>query len=201
MPTWVRHKTGSRDLGFWRGSEDTFADNCSDGQKAAIEASFQTLTANPTLASCFPTLKSCMDSKWPNMPVDCCFDATRPPRDGDLQALIFICDLGDRGRQIEILRGLTRSCGGRAIDQRAVVFALFGAPEGVPVGNELTDFLNEPTFGGNANEREGEFVVWNRQTGEVFQKTTSTTNAGFWRGSVTTTAKGTRCFQDSRWQI
>lgn len=201
MPTWVRHKTGSRDLGFWRGSEETFADNCSMAEKTAIENAFQTLTANATLASCFPRLKQCMDERWPNVPVDCCFDDTRPPRDGDLQAFIFICNMDGRGRQVEILRGLTKLCGGKSLDVRAAVFAVFGAPEGVPVGNELNEFLNEPTFAGNPNEREGEFVVWNRQTGEVFEKTTGTRDLGFWRGSVTTTSKGARCFQDGRWQI
>jgi hypothetical protein len=140
-----------------------------------------------------------MKDRWPSVPVDCCFDDTRPPRGGEVQTFFFFCNTTDAQRQLEIAKGLTQLAGGHQIDVKAVQFACFGAP-GLPSANDLNDFLNEPVFGGNQNEREGVFVIWNKQTGEIWQKTTTTTSGGFWGGSSTTTVKGTRCFGNPGWQ-
>jgi hypothetical protein len=198
MPTWVRHKTGSvHQGGFWTGSDtDTFADNCSDQDKANIDAAFKALNANGGL-DCFPALRDCMRGKWDTIPVDCCFDESRPPRGGQLEALIFVCNMNSAQAQAEICQGLVRACGGHTLDVKAMLFSCFGAPSGVPSTADFNDMVNEPQFGGNANEREGQFVIWNRQTGEVWNKTT-TTSSGFWTGS-TSTAKGNRCFGNPAW--
>ena len=198
MPTWQRHVTGSTSTGgFWTGStENTYADNCSAADKASIEAAFNTLDGNAGL-NCFPALRDAMRAKWASIPIDCCFDNTRPPRDGELQAFIFVCNMTARQIQAEICQGLVRACGGRTLDVKAMLFACFGAPEGVPTTADFNNMVGEPQFGGNANERVGEFVIWNRNTGEVWDKTTTTTG-GFWTSS-TSPAKGARCFVNGAW--
>jgi hypothetical protein len=194
----VRHSTGTvHTAGFWTGSNtETFADNCSAANKTSIQNAFNTLDANNGL-NCFPALRDAMRGKFPGIPIDCCFDETRPPRGGDLQALIFVCNMTDPQIQVEICQGLVRNSGGHTIDVKAMVFSCFGAPAGVPTTADFNNMVNEPIFSGNGNEREGQFVIWNRSTGEVWNKTTTTTS-GFWTGS-TSTAKGGRCFVNGAW--
>lgn len=198
MPHWVRHKTGTvHTNGFWTGSDtDTFDDNCSTKDKTDIENAFNALNANGGL-NCFPALRDAMRNKWPTIPVDCCFDSTRPPRGGELQAFIFVCDMSQQQIQVEICQGLVRACGGHTIDVKAMLFSCFAAPAGVPSTADFNNMVGEPQFGGNVNEREGQFVIWNRNTGEVWDKSTTTTS-GFWTGS-TSTAKGNRCFVNAAW--
>jgi hypothetical protein len=78
-----------------------------------------------------------------------------------------------------------------------MLFACFGAPDGVPSGSQFNSMIGAPHFNGNTQEFEGAYVIWNRGTGEVWQKSTST-SSGFWTGS-TVTSKGARCFIDASW--
>lgn len=198
MPTWVRHVTGTTTTpGFWTGSTtNTFADNCSDAQKASIMNAFNSLNANPGL-NCFPALRDAMRSTWNTIPIDCCFDATRPPRGGEVEALIFICDMTDRQIQVAVCRGLVQANSGTTLDIEAMLMSCFGAPEGVPTAAQFNDMITLPQMSNNVNERVGQFCIWNRTTGEVFDKTTTSTG-GFWTGS-TTISKGARCFIDNAW--
>ena len=198
MPTFVRHKTGSvHHGGFWTGSdEDTFSDNCSAQDKTNIDTAFNALNGNAGL-NCFPALRDAMRAKFPGLPVDCCFDASRPPRGGDLEAFVFVCSMTPQQIQVEICQGLARACGAHILDLKAILFACFGAPTGVPTSADFNNMVSEPQFGGNANEREGQFAIWNRKTGEVWDKTT-TTSGGFWTGA-TSTVKNNRCFIDNSW--
>jgi hypothetical protein len=199
MPTFVRHKTGSVHTdGFWTGSDtDVFADNCSTTDKTAIQNAFNTFSKNPGL-NCFPAMRDAMISTFATIPIDCCFDNTRPPRGGDLEALIFVCNMTDRQIQVELCKGLALAvAAGDVLDARAMVFSCFGAPDGVPNVADFNVMVADPQLGNNANERLGHFVVWNRSTGEVFNQTTVQTS-GFWTGG-TAPAKGNRCFVDAAW--
>ena len=198
MPTWQRHSTGSTTTpGFWTGTTtETFADNCSAADKTAIENAFNTLNANAGL-NCFPTLRDRMRTSFTNIPIDCCFDNTRPPRDGQLQAFIFVCNMTDRQIQVELCQGLVRANSGTALDVKAMLMACFGAPEGIPTTAQFNEMVGLPQMPSNSNERVGEYCVWNRNSGEVFDKTTVTTS-GFWTGS-TGPGKGPRCFIDNGW--
>lgn len=197
MPTWQRRKTGSTTTpGFWTGtSTDTFTDNCNAADKASIEASFATLDANPGL-NCFPALRDRMRTTWATIPVNCCFDNSRP-KDGELQTFIFVCNMTDRQRQLEICQGLVRANSGTVLDAKAMQMSCFGGPEGIPTSAQFNDMAALPQMPGTSTERVGEYCIWNRNTGEVFDKTT-TTQSGFWTGSVVP-AKGSRCFINSGW--
>jgi hypothetical protein len=198
MPTWVRHVTGTTSTpGFWTATKtETFADNCSAAQKTSIMNAFNSLSANPGM-NCLPALRDAMRSRFESIPIDCCFDETRPPRGGDLQALIFVCNMTDAQIQAELCQGLVRGSGGTTLDVKAMLMSCFGAPQGIPTGAQFNEMVNLPQMSNNANERIGEFCIWNRSTGEVFDKTTTTTG-GFWTSS-TVVAKGGRCFINSGW--
>jgi len=199
MPTWVRHKTGTvHSGGFWTGSDtDVFADNCSATDKTAIQNAFNTLSKNPGL-NCFPALRDAMISTFATVPIDCCFDNTRPPRDGTLEAFIFVCNMTDHQIQVELCKGLALAVSSAdVLDAKAMVFSCFGPPDGVPSASDFNAMVADPQFGNNPNERLGHFVVWNRSTGEVFNQTTVQTS-GFWTGG-TAPGKGNRCFVDGSW--
>jgi hypothetical protein len=198
MPTWVRHQTGSTTTGgFWTGTTTpTYTDNCNVNDKASIENAFNSLNGNAGL-NCCPPLRDAMRSSWPTIPVDCCFDDTRPPRGGEVQAFIFVCKMTDHQIQVELCKGLVQVNGGDTLDTKAMIFACFGAADGAPSSADFNQMVADPVFNGNANERVSQFFIWNRNTGEVWEKTT-TSSGGFWTGS-TTTAKGTRCFIDAAW--
>ena len=197
MPTWQRRRTGSTTTpGFWTGTTtDTFTDNCDAGQKAAIEAAFNNLNGNPGL-NCFPALRDAMRSEWPTIPINCCFDNSRP-KDGELTALIFVCNMTDRQIQVELCQGLVRASGGTVLDVKAMQMSCFGAPEGIPTGAQFNEMTGLPQMPTSSNERVGEFTIWNRTTGEVWDKTTAQ-QAGFWT-ATTVPAKGGRCFINSGW--
>lgn len=207
MPTWQRHKTGSTGGGgFWPSpAQDTFADNCSAADKTAIENAHNNLIARPGI-NLIPMLRDDMANEWAGIPIDCCFDNTRPSG-GDLAAPIFICNMNARQIEVEICRGLASLTTGkkgandaqRALDVKAMQFACFGAPEGVPTTAQFNDMTGAPNFSGNITEFEGQYVVWNRSTGEVWEKITTTTG-GFWTGS-TVSSKGNRCFVDAAWRF
>src|SRR5712692_6392741 len=197
MPTWVRHVTSSTS-GFWPSTTNTYADNCSEQNKTDINNAFNALNANGGL-NCFPMLRDCMRGKWPTIAVDCCFDSTRPPRGGELEALIFVCQMSSQQIQVEICKGLVVGCGGTTLDVKAMQFACFGAPLGVPSPSDFNDMAGLPQFDGNPHEREGTFVIWNRQTGEVWDKITTQVSRAFWPGTDTVPSKGSRCFVDVSW--
>ena len=205
MPQWVRHTshTISRP-GFWTStSEPVIVDNCSTAEQQNLQTQFNALKANPGI-NVFPALRDAMLAMWPGMRIDCCFDASRPPRTDTIPGRIFICQMTALQMQQEICKGLIEESGAPSPDPvteplevRAMLFACFGAPVGVPNAGEFATMAALPQFGGNATEREGRFLIWNRQTGEVFNKITTTTS-GFWSGSTSVT-KGTRGFINSAW--
>jgi hypothetical protein len=192
MPTWVRRTVSTTPGAFWSGPTVTTAVDCDASMQGLIEAAFTALMANPGL-NCVPNVKSCMSSKWPTMPVDCCVGGS-PPDHGEIKPLIVVCSTDSTTIQVDILRGLVISCGGHTLDVKAIMQSCFGAPIGTPNTNEFNEFVNEPQFGGSADERQGAFVIWNRAIGSVWEKTTTTTPGSFWAGSSTTTAKGIQCF-------
>ncbi len=198
MPSWQRHVTGTTTTGgFWTGSTtNTYADNCNANQKAQILNAFNSLNANPGL-NCFPALRDAMRTTWQTIPIDCCFDSTRPPRGGELESFIFVCDMSDRQIQVEICSGLIQANGGTTLDVQAMLMSCFGAPEGIPTTANFNDMVTLAQMPNNSNEFVGKFCIWNRKTGEVWDETTQTTS-GFWTGS-TVPAKGNRCFVDNRW--
>ena len=198
MPTWVRHVTGSTTTGgFWTGTTtETFADNCSTTDKASIQTAFNNLNGNGGL-NCFPTLRDAMRTSFTTIPIDCCFDNTRPPRGGDLQALIFICQMTDRQIQIELCKGLVQTNSSTVLDVKAMLMSCFGAPDGIPTSAEFNDMKQLPQMPNNPNEFIGDFCIWNRSTGEVFNKNTTATG-GFWTGGTAIT-KGGRCFINNGW--
>ncbi len=196
MPTFVKRDIVTHNA-FWRGDDVTQVDDCTDAQKAAINAAFTTLMANPGL-NCVPGLRNCMTGKVATIPVDCCVNGAIPDH-GGVAALINICSTDATSMQAEIAAGLVRACGGHRLDVVAVLQMCFGAGRGTPSPNDFADFENEPVFGGNNNEREGVWVVWNKLAGTIFEKTTTSTDMGFWRGTVTTSAKGNTCFTLAAW--
>ena len=200
MPTWVQHVTGTTTTGgFWTGTTtETKADNCSAADKTAIQNAFNSLSANAGL-NLLPMLRDAMLPKFPTVPIDCCFDNTRPPRGSEtIAATIFICAMTDAQIQEDLCLKLARSAGGGSpLEGRAMVMCCFGAPAGIPTPAEFAEMVNLPMMPNNSNERVGEFSIWNRSTGEVWDKTTTTTG-GFWTSS-TTVAKGARCFINPAW--
>ena len=209
MPTWQRHKTGSTQVGgFWTShSEDTFTDNCSGTEKTAIEAAHNSLVARAGINS-IPTLRDDMNNNWAGVPINCCFDDTRPSGD-DLVAPIFICGMTATQKEVEICRGLASLSSGqsgagdgqRALDTKAMVFACFGAPSGVPSQAEFNKMITAPNFNGNTREFLGMYVIWNRDSGEVWNRTVTTVQGGFWGGSSQVVSKGTRAFIDASWHF
>jgi hypothetical protein len=141
---------------------------------------------------------------WGGMRIDCCWDASRPPRTDTIPGRIFICGMTAVQMQQEICKGLAEESGASSPDpvsdplhSRAMLFACFGAPSGIPTAAEFVLMAALPQFGSNPMEREGRLLIWNRTTGEVFNKVTTTTG-GFWSGSTTVT-KGPRGFINAGW--
>jgi len=199
MPNWLTHVTSTTTTpGFWTGSTTTTtADNCSATDKTNIQTAFNNLSANRGL-NCFPALRDAMLPRFASITIDCCFDNTRPPRGGEVDALIFICQMTDPQIQIALCTGLaTAASGGTSLDVKAMLMSCFGKPVGVPTTAEFNEMTGLPQMPNNTAEFVGQFCIWNRQTGEVFDKTTVTTG-GFWTGS-TNPAKGARCFIDAAW--
>jgi hypothetical protein len=204
MPQWVRHtsQTITR-AGFWTTSAPVIVDNCTPSEQQSLEAQFNALKANPGI-NAFPALRDAMIPLWGGMRIDCCFDASRPPRTDTIEGRIFICWMNALQQQQEICKGLVEEImapspapAPQPLEARAMLFACFGAPIGIPNAVEFAMMAALPQLGNNAMEREGRFLIWNRSTGEVFNKATTTTG-GFWTGS-TTVSKGTRGFIDSGW--
>ena len=182
MPNWVRHidQTVSNP-GFWTAkTTNVIKDNCTLAQQAAVIAAFKSLTSRSGM-NAFPGLKAAIVSVVDGIKIDCCFDATRPPRDDEPQPSVFVC--GETGDALEALlcKGAVDVSMGTLLDARAMQFACFGAPLGAPTTADVQTMASLPTFGGNPNERDGKFVIWNRTTGQVFDKTPGT--GGFWTGS------------------
>ena len=204
MPQWVRHTVQTvTNKGFWvNETTPVIDDNCSKAEQTALQAQFDLLRMNPSL-DLFPALKAGMLSMWGGMRIDCCFDATRPPRGDTPDGRIFICNMTPLQQQQAICRGLVDEFmsqppnpGPQLLEALAVLFALYN-PVGTPTAAEKASMLALPVFGGNPAEREGQFLIWNRTTGSVFNKTTTTTG-GFWTSS-TTTAKGALGFTNPAW--
>jgi hypothetical protein len=198
MPNWQRHVTGTTTTGgFWTSTTtNTFADNCSTADKSAIQTAFNSLSANGGL-NCFPALRDKMIPSFTTISVDCCFDASRPPRGGEVEAFVFVCQMTARQIQVELCKGLVGVNLGTTLDVKAMLMSCFGAPEGIPTSAQFNEMVGLPQMPNNANEFAGEFCIWNRNTGEVFDKTT-TTVGGFWTSS-TVPAKGPRCFINNAW--
>jgi hypothetical protein len=207
MPTWQRHVTGTTGGGgFWPSQpQDVYADNCSAKDKTDIENAHNSLIARAGI-NLIPMLRDDMASEWAGIPINCCFDNTRPTG-GDLVAPIFICNMNGHQIEVELCRGLVSLASGQknasdaqvTLDVKAMQFACFGAPDGAPTSAQFNDMVNAPHFSGNTNEFEGQYVIWNRSTGEVWPKITTTTG-GFWTGS-TVSSKGSRAFIDAAWQF
>ena len=205
MPHWVRHTQSSTTVGsFWNArTNEVIVDNCTMSEQANFQTQFTALSANAGL-NAFPPLKSAMLAMWPGMRIDCCFDSTRPPRTDTIPGRIFICGMNNTQIQAEICKGLVEESMATSpepqpqpLEQMAMVFSCFGAPLGVPTPAQFAAMVALPQVPGAANERYGQFLIWNRTTGEVFNKIT-TTSGGFWSSS-TTISKGTRGFISPSW--
>lgn len=205
MPFWVRHTQSSTTVGsFWNArTTDVIVDNCSPSEQATLQAQFNLLSANPGI-NLFPALRDAMLAMWPGMRIDCCFDSSRPPRTDTIPGRIFICQMTPLQMQQEICKGLIQESmatstnpSPQPLEERAMLFACYGASVGIPSASDFTAMKALPQVGSNANERQGQFLIWNRTTGEVFNKIT-TTSGGFW-GTSTTVSKGTRGFIDPGW--
>ena len=205
MTQWVRHtsQTVTNPGGFWGGShtDAVIVDNCSTAQQTTITAAHTALKARPGI-NAFPLLKAHMLKVEGGMRIDCCFDASRPPRGDTPDGNIFVC--GETGPALEALvcKGLVETQFASSdplatlLDVKAMQFSCLGAPLGAPTAGELGMMAGLPIFGGNAAEREGTFVIWNRTTGQVWDKTPAT--GGFW-GGTTPSAKAALAFTNAAW--
>lgn len=198
MPQWVRHTSQIvSNPGFWTATQEpVIVDNCSTVQQNALQSAFTSLSANAGLNS-IPELKAKMLPLWGGMRIDCCFDETRPPRGDTPEGRIFIC--GETGTALEaaVCKGLAEEATspGSLLDSKAMQFACFGSPIGAPTPTDFAIFAARPVFGGNPAEREGEYVIWNRTSGQIFSKVPGA--GGFWTASGAT--MGTQVFISPAW--
>lgn len=110
---------------------------------------------------------------------------------------ILICNTSASRIGPVLLHELVHACGGVELDSEAVEHACFiGNGSTAPFGDDWDKFRSETSeLNGNELERVGNFVIWNSNTGEVWQKIVE---GGSW-ASAGTVRKGVRIFQHNDW--
>lgn len=191
MPSWTTHTEG----GSWNGGGTEVRD-CSVTQQRDITNAFNNFI-NSAALNCSPGIRDKLRSKFNDVEIDCT-DSECSRLDGRTSGnKILICNTTPTRVGPVLLHELVHACGGTELDAEAIEHACFvfnGAT--APFGDDWDKFRSETDeLNDNEKERVGEFVIWNSDTGEVWQKIVE---GGSWASSGTV-RKGTRCFQSNDW--
>ncbi|MET0464871.1 MAG: hypothetical protein ABW007_17035 [Chitinophagaceae bacterium] len=191
MATWTTHTEGGR----WSGG-GTDVPDCSLAQREAIINAFNNFSSRSCL-DCFGGLSGQLNEKWREIEIDCT-DSECDTLDGRNSGNnILICNTSSSRVGPVLLHEMVHACGGTEMDSEAVEHACFnGSGATAPFGDDWDKFRSETDeLEGNEIERVGKFMIWNSDTGEVWEKVVE---GGSW-ASGGTVRKGRRCFQSNSW--
>ncbi|MFW9846479.1 MAG: hypothetical protein ACFFD6_07015 [Candidatus Thorarchaeota archaeon] len=187
MPTWTTHVEG----GSWLSPGGTVTD-CSKPQQDTIVNAYNDFISDSCLDK-FIGLKSCLESKWKVVEVDCT-DPDCGSIDGRQSGdKILICDTWPWRVGSLLLHEMVHVCDGEELDSEAVEHACFvGRGATLPTSGDWDKFRSETSkLDSNILERVAKYVIWNSDTGEVWTKKTDSS------GKV---VKGNRIFQSDQWK-
>lgn len=191
MPKWTTHTEG----GSWNGGGSDVR-NCNSTQQSTITNAFNRFIDHNCL-DCFPGLENCLKDKWEDVEIDCdCSDLPSNVVGRRQGNKIWLCNTTSNRIGSLLLHELVHLCGGTELDSEAVEHACFdGSGATLPTSDDWTKFIDETDpLDGNEDERVGKYVIWNRETGNVWGRTSE---GGGWGSSDP--EKGSLCFQDSGW--
>jgi hypothetical protein len=168
---------------------------CSELARVRLMRAYQLIMKCEWLETSFPTLKSSIIQKWPDLLVECALGASKCAglcgQWDSKHKVLIMCTISEKYTGAVVMHELVHACGGSELDAETIERICFdGNGATPPMSVDFAAFCKEPNLSGQPTTHVGHFVVWDAASGETWVRDDSS-------GQV---AKGKPLFQDDFWK-